>query len=162
LQLPNFLLTDFKKLLEDVFYNMHLHMWFLHNSAPPYYSCKVKKLPWMLISHGHEALVSWPASSPNLSHLNFSFSVGIFGNQGLCQRSILERNCGIKFNNCKWNTRYTQNLPTLASFFFMQSWIAYSWNTKAISSTASMKVKIKGLLITLFSSYIQPIIFGHI
>lgn len=37
-------------------------------------SCQ--KLSWMLISHGYEALASWPASSPNFSPLNFLFMLG--------------------------------------------------------------------------------------
>lgn len=107
-----------------------------------------QNLSWILMSHWHEALVSWPANSPNLNPLTFLFLQGylktnIYSN-GQSQRGTVPWN-STTAGDIEDTPRIYQQLQASSS----SCWTAYSWNMKAISSTASKKVKIKGLLITL-------------
>jgi hypothetical protein len=80
----NFHWTSLEGLLEDVSLDMHLHMWFQHDIAPPHYSHEVHQ--W-LSKYYPVCWMDVKFQFPDLhTHLNLMLlSVGIFENQGLCQ-----------------------------------------------------------------------------
>jgi hypothetical protein len=147
----NFLWTHLSGLVEDVPLSMHVLMWFQHNGSPPLYryevSVAVQKCSWMLNW-------SWTWSSSFLAysltrHISSLFFVGdVWKPRSAPVQLILDRNCGITFDNLQVKWTIHPESPDTCKFLFRAKLSCMSVNMEAMLSTSCKWVKVKRLLIT--------------